>query len=134
MAASFPPQEREGKVRPPSMSPLQPPQQSDFREKHSTSSRCWSCLHQTTPLPCTQQGHIYQSRSDYEPVQWVSPSEDQNRTPACAKSTDHRLLQNISFSFGGNRTRNSFFSFFSLESDLWFFVHLFIFLFSFLVF
>lgn len=79
----------------------------------------------TKPYPTVSQGHLYKSKSNHEPTQYASPSEEWHRPPHVIKSIDHRVFQSVSFSSGRNRRRISFFFFSPLIFYLFiFFVYL----------
>lgn len=123
VASSSPPQGREGRVMPSST----PPPTSLVRLQRETQRPKWR-LELLTPNPIALRpvGSSLQGQV-CDPAQQNSSSEDQGRSLACTKSTDDRVVQSISFSSVGNRTKLSFY-FFILFFFLWYQAYSFLFL------
>lgn len=123
VASSSPPQGREGRVMPSST----PPPTSLVRLQRETQRPKWR-LELLTPNPTALRpaGSSLQGQV-CDPAQQNSSSEDQGRSLACTKSTDDRVVQSISFSSVGNRTKLAFY-FFILFFFLWYQAYSFLFL------
>lgn len=88
-----------------------PPPTSLVRLQRETQRPKWR-LELLTPNPTALRpaGSSLQGQV-CDPAQQNSSSEDQGRSLACTKSTDDRVVQSISFSSVGNRTKLSFYFF-----------------------